>query len=516
MNTKKLNIPIVLGITGHRDLIEKDIPILKSKVKEIITGLKQNYKNSEIYLISALAEGADMLVAEVAYECGVKVSVVLPYEKQKYMDSFVDPKNIQKFEELYKKSNDQKTLISDKNISSSEAYENLGIYIAKHANILLALWDGVESGKRGGTSEVVKYAKDFKVENEFDSLDGNAIYIIKTPRVSNPDIKDAYTLKKEYLGRCSEKSFDEMLKKIDETNLEISSYNSSKSSLIERFEEYFSKKARRYQKIYERTLLSVLLLAFLAVVSMETVHNFGKPVEWVLYVYAGIVLLIFIIYYFAIKHSKAQDNYFYSRGIAEALRVQKYWLYVSSEPQRAGDYYLSDDIHNTVWIRNLLKNIYFLVTKKQRESDLECIEKEWIDGQIKYYKNRINSKEKSYQRAEKWEKYFYIAGLIATIAMLYTFWAGHLSHVLLFLSGVLLAAAAFIGEKYIVMKGFKEEIYNYERMHQTFIRAKEKLKRTKDIKRIENIIYDLGEKALEENSKWVILHTKHPIKPAIE
>ena len=514
MNTQKLNIPIVLGITGHRDLIEKDIPILKKKVKEIFLELKQKYQNSEIYLISALAEGADMLVAEVAYECEVKVSAVLPYEKQRYMKSFDNPENIKNFEELYKKAKSQKTLITDKNISSSDAYENLGIYIATHSNILIALWDGVESGKRGGTSEVVRYAKDFKVENEFDSLDGNAIYIIKTPRLSNPNIKDAYSLQKKYLGKCSAKSFAQMLKKIDETNLEISSFNSTKSSLIERFEEYFSKKAKKFQKIYERTLVVMLVLAFLAVVSMEVVHNFGA--NNFLYLYAFAVFLIFIIYYFAVKHSQVQNNYFYSRGIAEALRVQKYWLFVSNEPQRAGDYYLSDDMNDTVWIRNLLKNIYFLVTKKRVESDLECVEKEWIEGQIKYYKDRVNSREKTYERLEMLEKGLYIAGLLATIAMFYTFLVGHLSHLLLFLSGIFFASAAFIGEKYIVMKGYEEEIYNYERMYQVFIRAKEKLKRTKDTKKIENIIYDLGEKALEENSKWVILHSKHHIKPIIE
>ena len=38
-------------------------------------------------------------------------------------------------------------------------FENLGKYIVDNADIILALWDGTYNGAKGGTGEVVKYAK---------------------------------------------------------------------------------------------------------------------------------------------------------------------------------------------------------------------------------------------------------------------------------------------------------------------------------------------------------------------
>jgi len=527
MRNNRLNVPIVVGITGHMDLIEEGIPKLRARVKEVFDELKQTCPNSDIYLMTGLAEGADMLVAEVAYECGVKVYAVLPYEKESYLSkSFKIPKNIEKFETLYQKADKKKTLITDKEFSTSEAYANLGIYLVKHANILLALWDGVDNGKTGGTSAIVKYAKEFKVENEFDSLDGNAIYHIKTPRAQDKDKdkkdetkndKTKYELNRIYLGRGDKESFNEMLRKIDKTNQEMSAFSPKKNTMIEKFEEFFSKRAKKFQKRYNILFVLMMILSLLAITSMEIVHNFNKEYNYFLHIYVGVVILIFILYFFYVKYFDIQDNYVYSRGIAEALRVQKYWLFTSKEPQRAGDYYLSDNVYSTVWIRNLLKNIYFLVIDEKRQIDLASVNTEWIDGQINYYKKGIKERERSFRALEISEKGFYILGLIVTGFMYYYFLThNHDYHKLLFASAILFVLAGFLGEKYITTKGYEEEIHNFELMERIFTRAKQKIAQTTDNKKIGGIIHDLGEKALEENSKWVVHHSKYRVKPIIE
>jgi len=58
----------------------------------------------------------------------------------------------------------------------------LGERITDISDILIALWDGVESGKEGGTSQIVSYAKAAK----------KTLYTINTPRVSNKNIKFPY------------------------------------------------------------------------------------------------------------------------------------------------------------------------------------------------------------------------------------------------------------------------------------------------------------------------------------
>ena len=38
-------------------------------------------------------------------------------------------------------------------------YENLGHYIVEHSELLLVLWDGTTNFKKGGTVDVLTYAK---------------------------------------------------------------------------------------------------------------------------------------------------------------------------------------------------------------------------------------------------------------------------------------------------------------------------------------------------------------------
>src|SRR5205809_1416955 len=62
--------PLLVGATGHRDLRDQDVPRLEQEIADIIAALKRDYLGSDaetpLILLSALAEGADQLVARVA------------------------------------------------------------------------------------------------------------------------------------------------------------------------------------------------------------------------------------------------------------------------------------------------------------------------------------------------------------------------------------------------------------------------------------------------------------------
>ena len=77
--------------------------------------------------------------------------------------------------------------------------------------------------------------------------------------------------------------------------------------------------------------------------------------------------------------------------------------------------------------------------------------------------------------------------------------------------------AAFIGEKYIKIEGYEEEIYHFNAMLTNFLDAKEALGNiTKDSREYREIVYHLGLKALDENSKWVVLHDRMRAEPSLE
>src|ERR1017187_4676800 len=82
--------PLVVGITGHRDLRDEDLRELSIAIESIFTDLKGGYPSTPLILLSALAEGADRLAAQVALsnEIGAHLFVPLPMEQAIYEKDF--------------------------------------------------------------------------------------------------------------------------------------------------------------------------------------------------------------------------------------------------------------------------------------------------------------------------------------------------------------------------------------------------------------------------------------------
>ena len=65
-------IPFILGVTGHRHLPVNSLPTIENRVRERLRELQRKLPNTRIIVASALAEGADRLVAQVALEEGIE------------------------------------------------------------------------------------------------------------------------------------------------------------------------------------------------------------------------------------------------------------------------------------------------------------------------------------------------------------------------------------------------------------------------------------------------------------
>ena len=70
-------IPLVIGVTGHRDLREKDVPTLTDRVKAVFDELAAQHPDTPLILLSPLAEGADRLVARAALQWAADLNVSL-------------------------------------------------------------------------------------------------------------------------------------------------------------------------------------------------------------------------------------------------------------------------------------------------------------------------------------------------------------------------------------------------------------------------------------------------------
>ena len=171
-------LPLVIGVTGHRDLRLSDVPELEQQVASVIEALRRDYLGNDnevpIIILSALAEGADRLVARVGLAHGCRLIAPLPLPADEYRRDFdpgIVPGNMSEFDELLERAMAMPVMPLGPGISLETArrdadqrraqYCAAGMFIARHCHVLIALWDGDDkSGSVGGTTEVVRFKRE--------------------------------------------------------------------------------------------------------------------------------------------------------------------------------------------------------------------------------------------------------------------------------------------------------------------------------------------------------------------
>jgi hypothetical protein len=176
METLPDRMPLVIGVTGHRDLRDEDVPRLEREIAAIIGGLRRDYlgddRETPIIVLSALAEGADRLVAKAALAEGARLIAPLPMPIEEYRRDFepgLKPGNMAEFDALLAQAIAAPVMPLHASLEAiradgkkrAEQYRAVGIFITQHCHVLLALWDGDDRDMAaGGTAEVVTFKRD--------------------------------------------------------------------------------------------------------------------------------------------------------------------------------------------------------------------------------------------------------------------------------------------------------------------------------------------------------------------
>lgn len=189
-------LPLVIGITGHRDIRDEDGAALEEKVRAIFTELRSNYPHTPLVLLSALAEGADRLATRVALDFGARLIVPLPMPKALYETDFTSDAARSEFDELLRRAQYYFELplltdgpaIQKQGPARDRQYAQAGAFISRQSQILIALWDGVDPKRPGGTAQTVQFKLNGvpepygPPENPLDPVDSGPVYHILTPR----------------------------------------------------------------------------------------------------------------------------------------------------------------------------------------------------------------------------------------------------------------------------------------------------------------------------------------------
>ena len=170
----------IIGVTGHRQIPSASFvrPIVAWTLSAIPKLLSNSHKETTI-ILSALAEGADRLVAEFAPGVQTRrhLRVILPFASEEYEKDIGSQSSLMEFHTLLEQAESVKVvpnpkackigiggrsnnaLLYDSNDERNAAYERCGQAIVDECDILLSIWDGMAARGRGGTAEIVAYAR---------------------------------------------------------------------------------------------------------------------------------------------------------------------------------------------------------------------------------------------------------------------------------------------------------------------------------------------------------------------
>lgn len=152
---------IVIGVTGHRKLsvtleLTKAIRSAIEQIRQMSPSLSATPIG--LAILTPLADGADRLVAqEVLKVSGSMLEVVLPMNKDDYLQDFETEQSKKEFEDLLSRATSIRRPVFKG--SRSETYEQVGRYVVDQCDVLIALWDGKQAEGQGGTADIVHYAR---------------------------------------------------------------------------------------------------------------------------------------------------------------------------------------------------------------------------------------------------------------------------------------------------------------------------------------------------------------------
>lgn len=565
-------LPIIIGVTGHRDLRPEDVPQLEAKIREIFEELIKKYPHTPIQLLSMLSEGADRLVTDIALDLGIKLVVPLPMPRAEFGQDFKTPDSKAEFSRLLTQAGvDFELPLTDEvtpqmrhndETIRDQQYARVGAYIASHCHILIALWDGIFTPLVGGTSNVVRFKEGVselhpKLHNPLDLIDSGPVYHILTPRKSNPQpTGEAFRLYKRFPG-CpiddpeADAAYIRILERINSFNEEAVNLSIENNAVIITSKNYLIPENQvqtlppicrsilnRYaiadalaiinQRKRRHTMMGLFVLVILAVVFLTVSHILEYHLLLTLYL-SGFGLAF--LWHKQAKKRNYQNKHLDYRALAEGLRVQFFWKLAGIE-EDVSEHYLRKERTELEWIRNAIHACNIPVTNEDtvgnnlnKKTAYALVRQYWIDSQQSYFEKATKRDQEKIDGHDSYMKFFLAAGFcIAAILIGNDLYqriiheeldlTGPLDSILMIIIHVAPAIAAALAG-YAEKMAFSEQSKLYSRMSSLFTRAQNCLSgylEENSFEKAEHLFLKLGTEMLVENSDWVLLHRERPME----
>ena len=557
-------VPLIVSVTGHRNLVPAEIPVIRQRVREFLTDICERYPERGVSVMSSLAEGADQLVAEEAIALGIPLIAVLPMPRDIYAADFDTTMPREIFDYLCAQSaeifelpitpGNTRQTIAEQGKNRTRQYAQLGVFLCAHCHILLALWDGKFGGRLGGTGSVVRFHHDdvmpgYTRTAETSRLilaedESDLVYHIVCSR-DQPDGAPAAGLEPLSCSWFTSDEHEPRTAEMPHRHERVFTHTSEFSRDARDHEErvhaeawtlieddakhYLPAGARDIDHVYRVADWLAIYFQKRKLFVLRAAHFLALLMGLMYILYSDVVpQRIFIIAFIAFFVTAVAIQRFATRGawhrkyldyrtLAEGLRVQFYWAAAGvtsgNVSKFAHDNFLQMQDADLGWIRNVMRvaGMECNVAPNADPAGLEYAIRSWIgdesSGQLGYYRRKGSEKVTLQRYTERLASVVLWVSFVAFALFVFasTDVADRVRDPMVILMGVLLLGVG-VRQSYSFSVADAELIKQYEFMFRAFSKARRRIDQCSDDEERRRVLKVLGDAALEEHSEWILMH----------
>lgn len=466
-------IPFLIGVVGHRDLVDSQVAQIGAALSEILKRLKSGYPDVPFKLLCSMAQGADLLAASIAVELGIDTIALLPYGQARCRADLTTEQDRRQFDLICMRSeiielpplpDTTRESLQESQPARDEQLRHAASLIARYSGLLLVVWDGLDTPHRAGTARTVEFRRNGTIPRlEVDAEQRNNIlvashddlnYEIRCSRTSREPRSEVqvigFTGSQVSNGTKWPRALEMTLDRIGEYNREVARFGAridvegqrlaqpSPYAIPERM-QYLNRMfiaadwlGSHFRRAFTRALkarygLWALMALLLITFKKESTSSIAVLcISGVLAVFlAGTLLALWA------NRRGWHRKYLDYRALAEALRVDFHWEVSGVRREFEGEFahesFLQQQDADLDWIRIAMRAISLQLAVRPPEAFAHGYPftfAAWVGdddpvngtGQMHYYRQRLEVLKRKTHRAEIIDRSLLFAGLALAVA----------------------------------------------------------------------------------------------------
>ena len=329
-------IPLLVGVAGHRQLDSREQGDIEQRLRVFFAQLRAQIPATPVVVVSRLAAGADQLAASAALASGCQLACLLPVDVAAYRAAFESESARATFDRLFA-AGAVLAPAAPAGAAAEEAYALAGYSLARHATLLLVLWDGVESRRRGSVGDLVRARTGGAMG------DDPTLYVLPVGWSDRDSRGRPAPTARAAIDACGWSHADAFnaavaaaaRPELAGTPAPFGAVPDPRMAEVAGVRLAASLRAAEIRRAlaWRKALLQVI--AFLAAIAFAMFIKFGDR-AWILWVYLGLLAAALLVRTL-IRHQGLHRRYLDCRRLSEGLRVAIYWRIAGVSSDTRGD-----------------------------------------------------------------------------------------------------------------------------------------------------------------------------------